>query len=260
MKKYQKSSFLLTMTILLVCSVFVINGFSQVVSQSQKSGKSEQSAILPDGDWSISIFPYELDIYSPVSLFSVSSNNGRAERFDVQNIANKPVNGIKISWSLYKDEDRSKIIRKGNTPLLVFRKELLTGKRGFIKLNVVSFATLSTSLLTKNGLEGDFSIDLRVEEVQFSDGSIWQRQDGQSPDIKAELVPSAAGDCAKQQCKGTPSTEVIGAVTYSCETSAMNQRCQTSGAYSCSNVSCSQPGGGGGGGGSWDEIEIINPY
>ncbi len=262
MKKYQRLSGLWTMTILLMSLVFVLNCFPQGLPQSPKTGKSDRSKILPGGDWSISIYPYEEDSFSPVSLFSVSSNNARAEKVDIMNISNKPVVAIKLSWALYRDQNRSKIIKEGITPLLEFGSKLSSGKRGFIKYNVVAFNNIYESLSDKKRLAGNFNIDLRVEEVHFADDSIWQRQEGLSPDIKQELQRDAvSGDCAKQQCKGTASTEVIGAVTYSCEASTLNQRCQVNGGYSCSNVSCTQPGGGGGGGGGggWEEIEIINP-
>ncbi len=259
MKKNQKSLFLRTITVLFICSFFAINCFSQGQSQLKKEEKAALNGALPKGNWSISISPYQTDYFSPIYLFSVSSNQARAERFDIVNISNKSVKAIKVSWLVYQDENRNKIVKQGTTQLLNFRKELLSGQRGFIKFPVVGLNDFYRSFLAENRLNGDFIIDLRVEDVRFSDDSIWQRQDGLSPDIKSELAPqSEMLDCAKQKCKGTPSTEVIGGVTYSCEASTLNERCATNGNYSCSNQSCNQPGGdGGGGGGGIEQIEII---
>ncbi|CAN5761486.1 hypothetical protein BH20ACI4_BH20ACI4_13270 [soil metagenome] len=250
MKKNLKVSFFWLMAIIFVYSIFAIENFAQVQSKSKKTEKSDVVGKLPGGNWSISINPYQEDYFSPVFLYSVSSNQARAERFDIQNISDKPIKAIKVSWLVYQDEDRSKTLKQGITKLLQFRNELPSGQTGFIKFPVVAFAEFYKQFLANNRLDGHFDIDLRIEEVQFADGSVWQRQDGRSPDIKSELeLQTTSLDCARQQCVGTPSGEIRGGVTYSCGASTLNQRCVVNGDYACTNQSCNSSGGGG--------IEII---
>ena len=248
MSKNYKLSFLSIMTLLIVCLIFAADGFAQCKPQSEKPKTSETVGELQDGNWSVSFNPYQDDYFSPVFLHSVSSNRAAAvERFDIANISNKPVKAIKVGWLVYRGEDRSKLLKQGATGLLSFRNELPSSQSGFIKFRAVGLNDFHQSFLVKNRLEGNFSIDLRVDEVLFADDSVWQRQGGRSPNIKSELEPPQRAflDCAKQVCNGTISQEIKGAVTYSCGATALPQRCSMNGDYSCTNQSCHQGGGGG---------------
>jgi hypothetical protein len=250
MSKNYKSLVLSIMTLLIACSVFSVDSFAQQCKpQTEKAKTSESVGGLPEGNWSVSFNPYQDDYFSPVFLHSVSSNRAAAvERFDIANISNKPVKAIKVGWLVYRGEDRNKPLNQGATRLLSFRNELPSGQSGFIKFRAVALNDFYQSFLVKNRLDGDFVVDVRIDEVLFADNSVWQRQDGRSPDIKSELEShKALLDCPKQQCNGTISQEIKGAVTYSCGSSgSLPQRCSMNGDYSCTNQSCHQEGGGGG--------------
>lgn len=246
-----KKQLFVTLTFLLLSFIFSIQSFAQ-----SKETTAQES--LPPGDWSIVFHPYLGPDYlnAPVLVHSVSAKSGAAERFEIQNVSNKAVKSIKVGWTVYENQDRSKILRQGETRLLRFHNELPPGRMGFIKFRVVSFTDFYRFFLVNGRLNKNLDVDLLASEVTFSDGSVWKWEDGRSPDINPELTKNAteALDCAKQVCVGRPSTLVKDAVTYSCGPSPNNERCSTNGDYDCLNQSCNKPGGGGGGAGDYEII------
>jgi hypothetical protein len=237
-----------------VLAILVTMSLGAVVI-AQKISKKEKVEVLeplPKGDWTIVYHPYtggDLLKY-PVIVHSVSSTKRlEAGRIEIQNISNKAVKGVKVKWNVYQDEDRSKILKKGQTNLLSFKNDLPTGKMGFIKKGFVSFTDFYKDFLVKGELNKNLDIDLLVDEVIFADGSSWKTEDDVPADINQELLakfsnPSLIGDCAKQKCVPRASGPVIGATVYSCGTSDFNERCVPDGDFACTNQSCIRPGGG----------------
>ncbi len=230
---------------------FMFYGFAQT-KDAERNSLLEP---LPRGNWSVVFHPYLGQDYlnAPIVVQSVSTKRLAAERFEIQNISNKPVKSIKVRWILYENEDRSRVLRQGQTRLLNFRNELPSGQMGFIRLRIISLFDFYRDFLNKGQLDRDFDVDLLVDEVKFADGSVWRWEDGASPDVNNQMFSTMAeSDCAKQKCVPRPSTTVRDAVVYSCGSSTMNERCVPSGDFDCTNQSCNRSGGGGGG----FEIEI----
>lgn len=231
----------------LLTLLFSISGFSQ----NKQVKEAELSEPLPKGDWSIVYHPYLGDDFqnAPVIVQSVSAKRLAAEKFEIQNISDKPVKSVYVKWIVYENQDRSKVLQQGRTRLLRFHNELPSGIMGSITTRVVSFGDFYKNFLVNGQLNKNFDIDLLVDEVIFADGSTWKWEDGRSPDIKQELVKdiSQLQDCAKQFCKSRPSSGVRGAVVYSCAASESNERCVPSGDFECANQSCVRPSTGGGG-------------
>ena len=225
-----------------------INGFAQAKATEQ----TNLSEPLPKGKWSIVFHPYTGQDYlnAPVLVQSVSVKRLAAEKFEIQNVSNKPVKAVKVRWIVYENQDHSKILRQGQTRLLNFHDELTAGTMDFIKLHVVSFADFYRDFLVNGKLNRSLDVDLMVDEVRFADGSAWKFEEGRSPDINQELTANmiASGDCAKQNCVARNSTTVKDAVVYSCGASQSNERCVVNGDFDCTNQSCTRPGGGNGGG------------
>lgn len=245
MAQHKKYNFLNIGSFLLVAFTFSFIGFTQT-NQAQKVSLQEP---LPQGNWSVVFHPYLGQDYlnAPVIVQSVSTKHLAAEKFEIQNVSNKPVKGVRIKWILYENQDRSRILRQGQTSLLNFRNELPSGQMGFIRLRVISLFDFYRDFLINGRLDRDFDVDLRVDEVKFADGSVWRWEDGASPDVNNQMF-SAMGelDCAKQKCVPRESTTVRGGVVYSCGTSTFNERCVPGGDFDCTNQSCNRPGGGGG--------------
>lgn len=243
---------------LLAAGVFLLLAFMFYgFAQTKDTGRVDVSEPLPRGDWSIVFHPYLGQDYlnAPVIVQSVSTKRLAAERFEIQNISNKPVKAVKVKWILYENEDRSRVLRQGQTGLLNFRNELPSGQMGFIRLRIVSLFDFYRDFLFKGQLNRDFDVDLLVDEVKFADGSVWRWEDGASPNINNQMFSVMQNlDCAKQRCVPRPSTTVRDAVVYSCGASTMNERCVPSGDFDCTNQSCTRPGSGGG-----SEIEV-NEY
>jgi hypothetical protein len=229
---------------MLLLPAFMFYGFAQT-KDAERNSLLEP---LPRGNWSIVFHPYLGQDYlnAPVIVQSVSTKRLAAEKFEIQNISNKAVIGVKVRWILYENEDRSRVLRQGQTRLLNFCNELPSGQMGFIRLRVISLFDFYRDFLIKGRLDREFDIDLLVDEVKFADGSIWRWEDGASPDRKEQMFSNMMeSDCAKQKCVLRPSTTVRDAVVYSCGSSTMNERCVPAGDFDCTNQSCNRPGGGG---------------
>lgn len=243
-------------TTLLIAGMFLLPAFMFYgFAQTKDAERNSLLEPLPRGNWSIVFHPYLGQDYlnAPVIVQSVSTKRLAAEKFEIQNISNKAVIGVKVRWILYENEDRSRVLRQGQTRLLNFCNELPSGQMGFIRLRVISLFDFYRDFLIKGRLDREFDIDLLVDEVKFADGSIWRWEDGASPDRKEQMFSNMMGsDCAKQKCVPRPSTTVRDAVVYSCGSSTMNERCVPSGDFDCTNQSCNRPGGDGGG----FEIEV----
>lgn len=232
--------------VMLLLLVFMFYGFAQTKDEESNSLLEP----LPRGNWSIVFHPYLGQDYlnAPVVVQSVSTKRLAAEKFELQNISNKAVKGVKVRWILYENEDRSRVLRQGQTRLLNFRNELPSGQMGFIRLHVISLFDFYRDFLIKRQLNRDFDVDLLVDEVKFADDSVWRWEDGASPDVNNQMFSRMAeSDCAKQKCVPRESTTVRGAVVYSCGSSSFNERCVPSGDFDCTNQSCNRPGGDGGG-------------
>jgi hypothetical protein len=232
---------------LLVITLFTFQfSFSQV--KNMPAPDIELGDELPSGKWSISYHPYlgENHTNLPVALYSVTSKNLKITKIRVTNVSTKPVKAIKVRWLVYENQNRESLLAQGQTSLIRFAVSMPSGASGTITYPVVSVTDFHKKFLVNGKLEKDFDVDLLVDEVQYLDGSSWFAKNGASRDIIAKLSQKVSFfDCAKQACKGSPSTTVKGGTTYSCAASSLNEICTNSG-DSCTNASCAKDDGGGG--------------
>jgi hypothetical protein len=254
-----KFKFFVTLAVLVTLSL----GAVVIAQKIPKKETVEVLEPLPKGDWTIVYHPYtgEDFLKYPVIVHSVlSTKRLEAGRIEIQNISNKTVKGVRVKWNVYQDEDRSKILKTGQTNLLSLKDDLPSGKIGFIKKRFVSYTDFYKDFLVKGELNKNLDIDILVDEVIYADGLSWKMEDGTPADINQELLvkfsnPNLVGDCAKQKCVPRASGPVIGATVYSCGTSEFNERCSTDGDFACKNESCVRPGGGG-----WNPNAVNQEY
>lgn len=165
--------------LLLLALVFSFVGFAQ--NKEEQDIRLQES--LPKGNWSVSFHPYLRPDYlnAPVIILSVTNRRLAVEKFEIKNISDKPVKGIKVRWILYENENQSRVLREGQTALLNFRDELPSGRKGFIRLRLISFFDFYRDFLERGQLNRNFDVDLRIDEVRFADGSVWRWEDGAYP-------------------------------------------------------------------------------
>lgn|SRR5215204_375395 len=207
---------------------------------------------LPDGNWSFGIYPYHgsdaQDL--PVVVGLVTSEIGAgagATRVGVVNNSNKTVAAVRFKWLLFEGERRDRVLQQGSTPLLALRATLAPNDKRILLYQVASLLKVYRPLLRNNILNGDFEMEILVEEVRFADGSIWRKGEGQAKwrnrDLK--ITRAAFVQCPKQKCKSNTAGSAE-TVYYSCEASTFNEVCSvSSNARSCTNTACGFGGGSG---------------
>jgi hypothetical protein len=233
---------------MLMFTVLFVMMLSSIAAQTSPASDSSSKQILPSGKWTIAFHPYLSLNYldSPVTLYSVSSTNGNVTRFSIYNISSKKVVGVRVKWLVHENQERTILLTEGETSLLRFAKGLPSGGSGYIKHEVISFAKFVRPFVLNGRVDKQFDVDLVIDKVLYEDGSVWELNQGPSPDIVRELAARivTTSDCARQKCVGAESSEVKGGVTYSCGASTLNERCSVSSNSSCTSTSCAAGGGG----------------
>lgn len=219
---------------------------------------------LPDGNWSFGIYPYHGSDGQdfPVVVGQVTSEIDAgvgATKVGIVNNSNKTVAAVKFKWLLFEGERRDKVLQQGSTPLLALRTVLAPNDKRILLYQVTSLLQVYRPLLRNNVLNGDFEVEILVEEVYFTDDSVWRkgdkqaRQQSKQQNFNLKIVPTSFAQCSKQKCKSNTSG-TANTVYYSCEASAFNEICSPSStARSCTMTACGFGGGGGGG------IEPVTP-
>lgn len=234
----------------LLILIAILSPFLNAYSQNSENFDMPVKTDLPLGDWTVSFHSYQgedfLDV--PAVVSSVTSRKGAVEKFSLVNISNKPIKALKVRWMIYESEDRSKISAEGRTRQLRFVSPFLPGIKGNISFAVVSMLDVEKALGKSDLSRKNILIDIVVDWVEFSDGSSWDKSEGNFRDINYEISSKMTFslNCAKQKCEGSPSTTVVGGVVYRCGSSTLNENCtNSSNAESCTNTSCNSSGGGG---------------
>ena len=160
-------------------------------------------------------------------------------------LADETVAAVRFKWLLFEGERRDMVLQQGSTPLLALRTTLASDDKRILLYQVASLLKVYRPLLRNNILNGDFEMEIFVEEVRFTDGSVWRKGDRQAKGRNRNLKITRAAfvQCPKQKCKssiaGTAET-----VYYSCEASSFNEVCSVSStARSCTNTACGFGGG-----------------
>lgn len=163
-----------------------INGF--VLRDAEPpSERTSFSVKGPQGNWSATIVP-DLDqtrLNFPVVVHATHLLMGNKEwnslkltRVTLRNYSSKTVLAVSLAWKITTNQDRHTALRQGFPGL--FEAYLLPGETKKVESPVIDFAKLVTNSrfeepLAKNGiLNGDFLVKVRVDSVQFEDGSEWR--------------------------------------------------------------------------------------
>ncbi|MGH9949936.1 MAG: hypothetical protein ACRD6X_22435 [Pyrinomonadaceae bacterium] len=210
----------------------------------------------PNGNWSFGIYPYHGSDKQnfPVGVWQVTSEIDAgvgATSIGIVNNSNKTVAAVRFKWLLFEGENRDRILQQGSSPLLALRSVLEPENKKVLIYQVMSLLKIYRPLLRKNMLNGDFEAEIFVEEVYFTDNSIWKngvRQDKQSNKSNSselKITFASFSQCSKQKCKSNTSGS-LDTVYYSCESSTFNEICSVaSNARSCTVTNCGSGGVGG---------------
>lgn len=140
--------------------------------------QDQTKSVFPPGNWNFSAHPFMGEGYKtrPVMVTSVRSEAATltVDAVGVRNNSSKPVIAIKFGWLLTYDNERDKILRRGETPLIPMSHVLKAGEGRFLKSAIVSFADLQKSLVKKGRLEGNYRLEVVVTELLFEDRSTWR--------------------------------------------------------------------------------------
>jgi hypothetical protein len=145
----------------------------------------------PQGDWKAFISPdlkQSEDPMVPVVVDGAGAIQGPAGRRGMRlgcgllrNRSEKTVIAVQLRWILVRNEDRSVIARNGYTRETVLQEghtqeiQLTISSINVRRMDfsIISFGAI-TEPLTRNGtLSGDYCLYVGVNEVRFSDGSVW---------------------------------------------------------------------------------------
>ncbi|HEX8139905.1 MAG TPA: hypothetical protein VF544_20260 [Pyrinomonadaceae bacterium] len=93
------------------------------------------------------------------------------------NRSSKPVESLKLGWYLTTARDKNTVLKHGQTPFITPSGGLPLNVEREIEFNVFSFGKVAR-LLAKNGaLNGDFRVQVVVDEIRYEDGSTWTREE-----------------------------------------------------------------------------------
>lgn len=149
-----------------------------VAFASNHNSQGQTKSVFPPGNWNFSAHPFMGEGYKtrPVMVTSVRSEAATltVDAVSVRNNSAKRVMAIKFGWVLSYDDERDKILRRGETPLLPMSNVLNVGEGRFLKSAIVSFADLQKSLVKKGRLDGNYRLEVLVTELLFDDRSTWR--------------------------------------------------------------------------------------
>lgn len=209
---------------------------------------------LPDGNWSFGIYPYHGPGGEnfPVVVGQVTSEldaGAGVTKVGIENNSDRTVAAVRFKWLLFEGERRDKVLQQGRTPLLALRTPLAPEGKRILLYQVVSLLKVYRPLLKNGLLNGDFEAEILVEEVHFSDNSVWREGGGQAgrrskrKNSELKITRASFAQCPKQKCKsdlaGTANTAY-----YSCEASQYNELCSVaSSGRACTQTACGFGGG-----------------
>lgn len=160
-------------TMLQVCSVILL--FSAV-----SLGQNADTLQRPPGKWSYTYSPISGRGFSdaPVKILSVSGNIknvGTISAIGVQNNTSQIVVGVKFGWVIYRKETPTDILAKGETPVLGLG-DLAPNEKRQLTYPVVSFGKQLPLLMKDGELNGEFVIEIVINEIHFDDETKWERK------------------------------------------------------------------------------------
>lgn len=160
---------------------------------------------LPPGNWTLSAVPHSSarNRSLPVRVFSVTMNAARGlsiGSISVFNRSSKDIRYLKVHWSV-KEQSQEQTLLEGDTELSEVM--LPAGSRLAIDHPIVSFAKIYQPLMRNGVLEGNYTIDIAVNEVKFVDGTKWTiAESGSIKFAHAPLAPCYG--CTNTSCRWNP--------------------------------------------------------
>jgi hypothetical protein len=205
-------AFGLVLSVIFAVTLFVkgkSQGFLQSASRRSKKINGKQLADKepaaerlaftengPNGHWSASIVPdlTRTESSAPVVVRGTSALMGNEKWRNLQlthvtlkNLSAKTVAGVQLKWFITTRTERDKILPPpGYTGL--FEAHLLSGETAKVESPLVKFSRAVKHLVKEGNLEGDFLLHVRMFQVEFEDGSVWNDDwNGPKPGDSDEL-------------------------------------------------------------------------
>lgn len=227
------------MKALLIVAIILIAAPHSLAQQNTGSRR-----VFPRGNWILSFGPSQtpgtvVDLYTVGS--NASSKDVKVTDVWLQNRSNQDVAALKIAWKLFEKSNPSKTLLSGETPQFL-GVALAPGERRLVNYPVVSFARIHGRLVRGGKLEGHFTIELWVTEVQFDNGNL-EAESSSNPNLRnAAWKVRPRGKFLKVTSKPAPQDdEDFGCPSQQCGWSDVQQcyTCFDTKGSSCSWFNCS---------------------
>jgi hypothetical protein len=215
-------------------------------------GQADADEQFPSGKWMFSAHPYFGSDWKslPVVVMAVTSDltkGIRVTKVGLFNRSSKQVESVRLGWYLTTAQDKTTILKHGQTPFITPSGGLPLNIEREIEFNVFSFGKVAR-LLAKDGmLNGEFRVQVVVDEIRYEDGSMWSRQEATSiidasHHGTAKPATQNPGSCPFQLCQAAVTQD--GHVRYYyCSTSQdIAESCENHVTY-CINRVCGGPVG-----------------
>lgn len=161
----------LILALLILAISFVVPSTAQTIQEAQVS--------FPPGKWTLqhpAISRLGLKD-APLQITSVTGDmkkGGTITAVRLKNNSGKEVTAVKFGWYLFQDKEHSKILHKGESPVLGVAG-FSNGSSKIVDYPLVSFGNIYKPLVKDGQLSGDFVLEVVVREITYKDGSKWER-------------------------------------------------------------------------------------
>ena len=185
-------------------STTVVTDNNALASRQEQSPMQKDygfSVTTPKGNWSATA---DIDLQQtddpniPVAVVGVRSYAGKGDwgrqlmidTVTIHNRSAKAVSAVKLGWVILNAEvraagkNREAALVQGNAAVqnVAIKPQKM---RKLPQLNIDFVKEAAKSLVKANTLDGDYFIKMRVSEVEFADGSVWQEDSGRASVKKA---------------------------------------------------------------------------
>jgi hypothetical protein len=151
-----------------------------LLAYSSAKATQDVQVKFPPGNWSLqhpAISRLGLED-APLQITSVTGDvkkGGTITAVRLRNNSGKAVTTVKFAWYLFRDQERQKILQKGESPVLGVTG-FSDGSSKVVNYSIVSFGNIYKPLVKDGKLTGDFVLEVAVSEINYEDGSKWERE------------------------------------------------------------------------------------
>jgi hypothetical protein len=215
-------------------------------------GQADVAEQFPSGKWMLSTLPYFGSDWKslPVVVTAVTSDltkGIRVTKVGLFNRSSKQVESVRLGWYLTTAQDTNTVLKHGQTPFITPSGSLPLNVEREIEFNVFSFGRVAR-LITKNGvLNGEFRVQIVVDDIRYEDGTTWTREAASSI-IDASHHGSAKpatqnpGSCPFQLCQSAVTQNGTVRYYYCASSQEIAESCENHVTY-CINRVCGGPTG-----------------